>query len=176
MQILHFSIRCESSNYKGACKIFVSQEKNVNHNHYVFLWHSLTIKAMKKLLYFLLIMCCVSVSFASAQDGGGDDPINILIRESGSGEGSPSHHAPALIPIQATFYPSLSTISVYFQTDLGDVTVAIENQTTGEYNETVIDSGDGILPFLISGTSGHWYIFFTLFDGMAYFGDFHIFL
>ena len=58
--------------------------------------------------------------------------------------------------------------------DLGSVTVEIENQTTGEYCQSVVNALAGPMPFIISGTSGHWRISFTLSSGIFYYGEFDI--
>lgn len=57
---------------------------------------------------------------------------------------------------------------------LGTVTVEIENQTTGEYAQTLVNAMAGSTAFLISGTAGHWTIMFTLPSGARYLGAFEI--
>lgn len=105
-----------------------------------------------------------------------DDPegTDILITEGGELGGSPIHYAPALIPIQAAYYSSLSTIMVNFRFDLGSVFIEIENETTSEYDQTTVNATQGVHPFLISGTAGHWSISFTLSNGLRYEGEFDI--
>lgn len=101
------------------------------------------------------------------------DETDIIIGEVGSGGGT-IFHAPALVPIQALYYPSLSTIYVNFLYDLGTVSVEIENETTGAYSQSVINATQGVHPFLISGASGHWTITFTLSNGVVFYGEFTI--
>jgi len=105
---------------------------------------------------------------------GDDDPIDVVIGDGGSYGGGQGHHAPALIPIEATYYPLLSCILVDFLYDLGSVAVVIENQTTGAYSQTVVNATQGIHPFLISGDIGVYEITFTLSDGHTYIGSFEI--
>ena len=105
---------------------------------------------------------------------GDDDPIDVVIGDGGSYGGGQGHHAPALIPISATYYPSITSIVVNYLYDLGSVTVEIENQTTGEYSQSVVNALAGPMPFIISGTSGHWRISFTLSSGVCYYGEFDI--
>lgn len=130
---------------------------------------------MKKTITTLFVCLGLLAPFfhASAQDGG-DPPTDILITEGGSTGGGPIAHAPALIPIQAAYYPSITTILVDFLYDLGQVSVEIENETTGAYSQTTINAMQGVQPFLITGTSGHWTITFAL-PGSTYFGEFDIF-
>lgn len=106
-----------------------------------------------------------------------DDPegTDILITEGGELGGSPIHYAPALIPIQAAYYPSLSSIWVNFRWDLGSVTVEIGNETTGEQMQTTVNATQGMHPFLISGAVGHWIITFTLSNGVVFQGEFDIY-
>lgn len=127
---------------------------------------------MKKIL-LLFLSLCLFVPSIKAQSGG-DDPIGIVIGEGGNHSGAPSHHAPALIPIQAAYYPSLITIFVIFLSDLGSVSVEIENETTGTYSQQVVNTSYSPQPFLITGAAGHWTITFTLANGKVYFGEFDI--
>jgi Protein of unknown function (DUF3244). len=110
----------------------------------------------------------------SAQSGGNADPITIIIGEFGDTGGSPSHHALALIPIQAAYYSSITTILVDFLFDLGSVSVEIENQTTGSYSQTTVNATQGVHPFMISGDMGDYTITFTLSNGHVYIGEFSI--
>lgn len=128
---------------------------------------------MKKLLLFLFAFVCLSAPMLLAQTGG-EDPMGIVIGEGGDGGGTPIFHAPALAPIQAAYYSSLSTIMVNFRFDLGSVSIEIENETTGEYDQTTVNATQGVHPFLISGTSGHWTITFTLSNGVVFYGEFDI--
>ena len=109
---------------------------------------------------------------AKADDGDVQIPVNV--GDGGTNNGGPTHHAPVLIPISATYYSSLSSIVVNYLYDLGSVTVEIENQTTGEYCQSVVNALAGPMPFFISGTSGHWRITFTLPSGVSYYGEFDI--
>ena len=128
---------------------------------------------MKKLL-LLLFSLCLFAPMVSAQSGGNADPVTIIIGEFGDTGGSPSHHAPALIPIQAAYYSSITTILVDFLFDLGSVSVEIENQTTGSYSQTTVNATQGVHPFMISGDMGDYMITFTLSNGHVYIGEFSI--
>ena len=123
------------------------------------------------LLLFGLLSPSLSTSAICVQD---PEETDILIIEGGSSGGGPAHYAPAMIPIMAAYYPSLSTILVLFRYDLGLVSVEIENLSTGEYSQTLVNASQGVHPFLISGTSGTWTITFTLSSGVQYYGEFDI--
>lgn len=112
--------------------------------------------------------------FSDAMADGGDDPIAIFIEDGGSNDYGPTLRIPAIIPMESSYYPSLSTIMVNFRWDLGSVSVEIENLSTQEYWQTTINATQGVHPFLISGTSGTWTITFTLSNGTVYYGEFNL--
>ncbi len=126
---------------------------------------------MKKFL-LLVISILMFAPFMKAQTGGGDPTEIIIVGEGGSGEGTPSHKASVPVPITAAYNASLSTIMVNFLFDLGYVSVEIENQTTGEYDQTVVNAQEGPMLFPISGTAGQWAITFTLPGGVVLNGYF----
>lgn len=125
---------------------------------------------MKKIIYlFVLTLAALVCSPAKA----GDEVVDIVVICS-TEEGEVIHRTPTQIPIECTYYSTLQTIVVNYLDDLGSVTVEIENQTTGEYCQTVVNALAGPMPFIISGTSGHWRITFTLPSGVSYYGEFDI--
>lgn len=125
--------------------------------------------------FLLTIGLLCPVVLASANNQGDGGVIDIIITEGGNEGGMPGYYAPILIPIEAAYYPSMSTIMVNFLYPLGIVSVEIENQTTGTYAQTNVNASQGVHPFLISGTVGHWTITFTLSNGKVYFGEFDIY-
>ena len=104
---------------------------------------------------------------------GDDDPVIIFVGEPGLGD-KPIIRSPALIPISACYYSSLSTILVNCSIDLGSMTVEIENITTGTFSQTSIDATQGVHAFAISGDAGIYEITFTLTGGHEYIGSFEI--
>ncbi len=107
----------------------------------------------------------------SAPDG---DPTEILINEGGQDTGGSGYHAPALIPISAAYYASFTSLVLDFRYDLGSVTVALENQTTGAASQTVVNAIQGAQLFPIAGDAGVYEITFTLSNGRVYVGTFEI--
>ena len=71
-------------------------------------------------------------------------------------------------------FASASSILVNYQIDLGSVTIEIENLTTGEYSQTLVNAIAGPMLLPISGTAGQWTITFTLPSGVVYYGEFII--
>lgn len=131
---------------------------------------------MRSIIVLLLSLLSFSVPLDFAwQTKDGDDPFDIIfIGEGGSGEGSPSHHAPVYVPVEGVFYPSTSIIQIDFLTDLGPALIEIENVSTGEYTQDNINATQGIHPYLISGTMGSWTIIITLLNETQYVGFFVI--
>ena len=126
------------------------------------------------LLFVTLVLAAFASSVGVQCYADDDDPPVIIILDDGSLGGDTGHHAPALIPIQAEYYPSLSTIMVDFLFDMGSVSVEIENLTTGAYSQTVINATQGAHPLVIAGTAGVYEITFTLMNGVVYIGSFEI--
>ena len=133
---------------------------------------------MKKLLLVLLFVC-FAYPFLYAQTSG-DEPVIIII---GGGDGNgngggnsagPILYAPVRIPIQAAYYPSLSTLLVSFMYDMGQVAIEIENQTTGEFIQTNVNAVQGVHPFSLPNIAGDYVITFTLPIGRVYSGAFEI--
>ena len=133
---------------------------------------------MKTNIQFLLIAILSLGLFAMTSApccyaDGEDDPLTIFVGEPGVGD-TPIIRSPALIPISAYYYSSLSTILVNCSIDLGSMTVEIENVTTGIISQTSIDATQGVHPIAISGDAGIYEITFTLSDGHEYIGSFEI--
>ena len=129
---------------------------------------------MKKFLLLVLSVCLCSPLVKAQNGGGGEPPEIIIIGGGGSSGGSPIHYAPAQVPIQAAYYSSHSTVFVNFVYDLGYVSVEIENLTTGEYSQTVVNALAGPMAFPISSSAGHWTITFTFTNGEVFYGEFDI--
>ena len=128
---------------------------------------------MRKIVLLLSALLLLVPSWPVKADGG-DVQIPVNVGDGGTNNGGPTHHAPVLVPISAVYYSSLSSIVASYLYDLGSVTVEIENQTTGEYSQSVVNALAGPMPFIISGTSGFWRITFTLSPGSVYYGEFVI--
>jgi len=135
--------------------------------------HSVMNRTTKLILFVTLFAALASFSqnHCYAQ---GDDPIPIIIGEGGNPGGLPIFYAPTQIPIQAAYSSLHSTVFVNFLYDLGYVSVEIENLTTGEYSQTVVNALAGPMAFPISSSVGHWTITFTFTNGEVFYGEFDI--
>ena len=125
------------------------------------------------LIAFLSLGLFAMTSAPCCRADGDDDPVIIFVGESGIGD-TPIIRSPALIPISACYYSSLSTILVSCSVDLGLMTVEIENVTTGTHSQTLIDATQGVHAFAISGDAGIYEITFMLSGGHEYIGSFEI--
>jgi hypothetical protein len=78
--------------------------------------------------------------------------------------------SPALVPICATYYPSLSYIELSFIYYIGDVEISITELTSGANQSYCFSSsyGSAIIPFCY--TSGIFYIEFTSSLGLSFSG------
>ena len=112
--------------------------------------------------------------FHEARADGDDEQILIYVGEGGTNNQGPTFHAPTLVPMSCYYSAALSSILVNYQFDLGAMVVEIENQTTGEYSQTLVNALAGPMILPISGTAGHWTITFTLSSGTVYYGEFTI--
>lgn len=115
-----------------------------------------------KALRFIIAVIAVMMSALPAK---ADERVDILIVDPTSGV---IHRAPAPISCWLVGDELYAT----FPENIGSVTVEIENQTTGEYTQTVVNSAVGSAIFPISGNAGFWTIIFSLSDGTVYFGEF----
>lgn len=130
----------------------------------------------KKPSYLFVAIFLAAISSISGVQCYADDeiPIVIICEDGSSSNGDPGHHAPALIPIQAVYYPSDYTILVDFLNDLGPVSVKIENLSTGVYTISAINATQGEHLFFISGYPGIYEITFLLSSGLVYVGAFEL--
>jgi len=133
---------------------------------------------MKNKKHFICVVAFIIVtllSFGTVLCYADDEiPLVIICEDGGSSNGDPGHHAPALIPIQAVYYPSDCTILVDFLYDLGIVSVRIENLSTGVFSFSAVNATQGEHLFLVSGYPGIYEITFLLSNGLVYVGAFEL--
>ena len=102
-----------------------------------------------------------------------DGDVNPIPITRGTSEGGPDGRPRT--PVQPLFSANLDTdlyiISVSACYYVGEVNIAIENLTTGEYIEDDFDSSVTTY-FPISGNAGLWHITLTLENGDNYYGVF----
>jgi hypothetical protein len=134
--------------------------------HALPLQHRLKLTIMKKCL--IMLLGAILASFVFAPSVRGDEDVNIIIVDPNA-PGAEVLHRDASVPITCTL--SSNCLYVTFLESLGSTSVEIENHTTGEYNQTVVNAQIGSTVFPISGTAGQWSITFTLSNGTIYYGE-----
>ena len=125
---------------------------------------------MKKVLIMLRWALLALISFPFSAKG--DGPATPIIVSPQSSNGTVLHRDLSSVPILCM--REGDCLEVIFLENLGSVSVEIENQTTGEYTQTVVNALAGSMLFPISGTAGLWTITFTLSSGGQYYGTFNI--
>lgn len=129
---------------------------------------------MKRLLLSLMMPFALLISFtitAKAQDIPDDDDVIVIDVTHNTTETGPQR---SIIPIYATFCPSLSLVEIEFLFNIGEVTVCLTNLTASSMTSTAVDSSFGgcILP--VTGGPGLYCLEFLLSDGTRYYGYFLI--
>ena len=127
---------------------------------------------MKKVLLIMLALLMAAPFAKTYPDG--DEPFEIIIGDGGTHNDDPFHRPITEIPIEASYYASLSSLLLSFADDLGSVSFKIENLTTGATVQTVINAVQGDQFFPVTGGAGEYEITFTLSDGHLYTGSFEI--
>ena len=127
---------------------------------------------MKKVLLLVLAIMLAS-PFLMAQTGENGEIIEIVIGE-GGGDGDQPHRSLDAIPVEASYYSSLSSILLSFTENLGTIDVKVENLTTGWSIQTQANTAQGGQWLPIAGTVGDYEITITLPGGTTYYGYFEI--
>lgn len=123
---------------------------------------------MKKVIYYFAAIL-IALSFPQSVKADGEVDI-ILVNP--SPDPDVVHRGPESAPITCQAYSDL--ILLFFYSSLGNVLIEVENLTTNEYNQTVVNAQAGPMIFPISGNSGLWSITFSLSTGARYYGEFNI--
>ena len=86
----------------------------------------------------------------------------------------PIPRTPSMVPISATYNSMMSSILLYFESNLGEIEVEVLNTYTGYYDSGYINTLflSAIIP--ITGGQGHYIITFTLPSGQQYQGEFYV--
>lgn len=123
---------------------------------------------LKKAFFLILILLGMCAFAAKSADG-----QTVTIHTAGDqATGEVIHRSPVIIPI--TCFIDVPNLHIYFLSDLGTVSIEIENLSTGEESQFAFNALAGPMILPISGTPGHWLIRFTLSSGVQYYGEFDI--
>lgn len=96
----------------------------------------------RTILTLLLAIICLPLLSWTVKTS--DDSAVVVIVTEKVGKGKPqTNRAPARPQIECYYYPSSNSVELSFLSNLGMVTVVLENQTTGEIQDYVCDSSTG---------------------------------
>ena len=86
----------------------------------------------------------------------------------------PIPRTPVFVPITASYDTMLTSVSLFFTHNLGEIEIEVLNSTTGGYYSGIVDSQylSAIIPITMG--PGHYIITFTLLSGQQYQGEFNI--
>jgi len=119
-----------------------------------------------------MLLGAILASLVLCAPAWGDEDVNIIIVDPNGPAAEVLHRSPAQAPVLCSLAEGY--LKVTFLSNLGSVSIEIENQTTGEYSQTVANAMAGPMVFPISGNAGFWTITFTLSNGAVYYSDFVI--
>ncbi|MCR5463121.1 MAG: DUF3244 domain-containing protein [Bacteroidales bacterium] len=78
------------------------------------------------------------------------------------------------VPISASYDSMLSSVILYFTSNLGEIEVEVLNTTTGGYVSGMVDTSFLSATVPITFGSGHYILLFTLPSGQRYRGEFDV--
>lgn len=126
---------------------------------------------MKRIITSLLLMLCIALS-AHAQDRKDQNvDFQIVAQDDIS---VPMYRSVVSVPVYGYYTSSLNALCLSFDQAFGNVTVCIENLSTGEYVEEVINAGVAFSVIALPGASGLYHVSFVLPSGAEYFGEFEL--
>ena len=129
---------------------------------------------MKKIysVFIASVILVMSTSAFPARSIMGDLK-DVPIRKEGTPEESDRPQAPALSLFTVFLDTDLGSLFVSSRYDVGEVSVTIENLSTGDFYSYTFDSADSaLLP--INGSAGFWTITLTLDNGTEFAGEFQL--
>lgn len=127
---------------------------------------------MKKITFcfsalFLFSLICTA---AQSDDKSASQDIIIYLQPTGTG---PRPRSVQIEPMTCSY--SLGTVQVHFLQNIGQSTITIVNNSTGEQWFEIADSADGVVAISISDTPGDYTIYIELESGKTYSGSFTLF-
>ena len=95
---------------------------------------------MRKVILILLSLLTANIAVYSQNE----DIIPIVVKEKTT-QGTKGNLAPARVQVECFYYTFTSSLELSFLSNLGTVTVSLENQTTGEIHDYVGTSFAGVM-------------------------------
>ena len=93
---------------------------------------------MRKVILLLLSLLAVNTAVYSQKED--IKPIKVIEETRSNTKGN---LAPAKVQVECFYYPFTNSLELLFLSDLGTVTVSLDNQTTGEIRDYVVNSASG---------------------------------
>ena len=131
--------------------------------------HVMSISLLTAFLFFPSGAGASECGNPSCDDG---NPVIVIIPVRTQNPGPPILRSPAFVPIQATYSFSTDSVSITFSEDVGLVALTVQNLSTGDILENVLDSACGGTRIPVLCGSGYYLITFTLFSEQQYQGEF----
>lgn len=128
---------------------------------------------MKNIILAIAIVLGASSVCSAMGIGVAQIPIDINIEHKGEGGGN-GPRTPFVSPVIGVVNGDV--IYLAFTTDVGDVSVRLEEETEGQLLTTVVDSSEGDVEIPFSGAVGNYTITFNLSDGTRLRGAFIIYV
>lgn len=97
-----------------------------------------------------------------------------IIDHSGGGDSGNDPENIGNVPIGCSLSEFGTSLTFYFYSDLGVLSVRVVNLTTGETISNLLDSQLGIIDLPLSGDTGFYHIYINAQNGHSYFGQFTI--
>lgn len=115
---------------------------------------------MKQLAFYLLLALPAFLvpNYLYAQNPEEGEEIEVTV-EVNQTENGPTRTIPQ-IPFTATLFRSLSCIEVEFYDNIGEVTISLNNLTTGSFTSPVVNSQNGFAIIPLPASPGLWQITF----------------
>lgn len=125
----------------------------------------------RTILTLLLAIICLPLLSWTVKTS--DDGAVVVIVAEKICKGKPqTNRAPARPQIECYYYPSSNSVELSFLSNLGMVTVVLENQTTGEIQDYVCDSSTGRMIFPVNPDNSYQ-MDITTSSGHSYYAILH---
>ena len=127
---------------------------------------------MKQFLFIfvLALAICFGGTSGYAQENGGQTPVTVIIINTDSISQPP--RTPTLVPISG--YVLDNVINLFFSSDLGEISIRLEDSLGCTVLSTTADSSDGSESIPFSGAPDTYTIYFILEDNTSYIGRFEL--
>ena len=127
---------------------------------------------MKQFLFIfvLALAICFGGTNGYAQENGGQTPVTVIIINTDSISQPP--RTPILVPISG--YVLDNAINLFFSSDLGEVSIRLEDSMGQTLLSTSVDTYDGSESLPFNGEPGSYTIYFILEDNTSYIGRFEL--